>query len=324
MSRRKSTQEYEKTFSAKFHHWFRGDRDMYLGKVEMHVQEEYHESQARMEQHERDWKSVDERVYADNNKARKLFRGFYICLSVAICVILTIILVTTVSYLPPAGNADNPANNEVAQRYVEQGSEETGVLNTVTGMVLQYRAFDTFGETNVLYIATCAVFILLMAGRDKNGGETTVSEEAEQDRSFEPKDDPILQAAAKVLVPMLFIFGIYILLNGHLSPGGGFSGGAILGSALILYNSAFGFEKTQAFFNGRIYGIVRIGALCVYAVVIVYYFLTGANGIESIVPLGRLGSILGAGLILPINVCVGLAVTCTMYAFYAMFRRGDF
>lgn len=324
MSRRKSEQEYEKTFSAKFHHWFRGDKDPYLGRVEMNVQEEYQETRERLEQHDRDWKSVDERVYADNNKARRVFRISYAALSVALCVILTVILVITVSYLPPWGGADNPTNNEVAQRYVEQGAEETGVLNTVTGMVLQYRAFDTFGETNVLYIATCAVLILLMAGHSKNGGETTAFEEAERDRNFEPKDDPILQIAARVLVPMLFMFGIYILLNGHLSPGGGFSGGAILGSALILYNSAFGFEKTRKFFNGRIYGIVRVAALGVYAVVIVYYFFTGANDIESIVPLGRLGSILSSGLILPINICVGFAVTCTMYAFYAMFRRGDF
>ena len=42
------------------------------------------------------------------------------------------------------------------------------------------------------------------------------------DRLFEPKNDIILQKCACVLVPFIMIFGIYIILNGHLSPGGGF------------------------------------------------------------------------------------------------------
>ena len=53
-----------------------------------------------------------------------------------------------------------------------------------------------------------------------------------------------------------------------------------------------------------------------------YSFYTGANGIESIVPLGTQGAILSGGLILPLNICVGVVVSCTMYAFYALFRKG--
>mgnify|MGYP006976618559 CR=1 FL=1 len=42
------------------------------------------------------------------------------------------------------------------------------------------------------------------------------------------------------------------------------------------------------------------------------------------IPLGTPGDILSSGLILPLNICVGLVVACTMYAFYAMFRKGGF
>ena len=44
------------------------------------------------------------------------------------------------------------------------------------------------------------------------------------DRKYEPKNDMILQKIAMILVPLIIIFGIYVILNGHISPGGGFSG----------------------------------------------------------------------------------------------------
>ena len=48
----------------------------------------------------------------------------------------------------------------------------------------------------------------------------------------------------------------------------------------------------------------------------------GANHIESGIPLGTPGAILSSGFILPLNICVGLIVMCTMYAFYTLFRKG--
>jgi hypothetical protein len=50
----------------------------------------------------------------------------------------------------------------------------------------------------------------------------------------------------------------------------------------------------------------------------------GANHLPSGIPLGTPGAILSSGLILVLNICVGLVVTCTMYAFYALFRKGGF
>lgn len=146
--------------------------------------------------------------------------------------------------------AENPANNEVPARYIGQGLAETGAVNMVTGMILDYRAFDTFGESCVLFIASCCVMALLRIDvEDGNDGLRRMAEE--NDRLFEPKNDVILQKCASVLVPVIFLFGIYIVLNGHLSPGGGFSGGAVLGSGLILYLNAFGFRKTERFFTEK-------------------------------------------------------------------------
>lgn len=101
-------------------------------------------------------------------------------------------------------------------------------MNIVTGMILDYRAFDTFGESNVLFIATITVLILLRIDKkEKKEGDSpdtsmTQSEAEANDRIYEPKNDLILQKVAGFLVPLIMIFGIYVILNGHLSPGGGF------------------------------------------------------------------------------------------------------
>ena len=47
-----------------------------------------------------------------------------------------------------------------------------------------------------------------------------------------------------------------------------------------------------------------------------------ANGLPSGIPLGTPGAILSSGLIMPLNIAVGMVVACTMYVFYALFRKG--
>ena len=113
-----------------------------------------------------------------------------------------------------------------------------------------------------------------------------------------------------------------ILLNGHLSPGGGFSGGAIMGAGLILHVNAYGYKKTQKFFNEKTYKTVTVTALSFYCLAKSYSFFTGANHIPSGIPLGNAGDIISSGLILPLNICVGLVVACTLYAFYTLFKKG--
>ena len=238
------------------------------------------------------------------------------------CILLVLILLLEVSYLPPVGSDTNPGNNEVMGKYIEDGIRDTGAVNIVTGMILDYRAFDTFGESNVLFIATCTVLILLR--NDKKKGKGSAADEEKRDSYYEPKNDLILQTMTRILVPVILIFGIYVVLNGHLSPGGGFSGGAIMGAGLILYLNAFGFEKTERFFTEKTYKWVSFGSLTFYCLAKSYSFYTGAHHLESHIPLGIPGTILSSGLILPLNICVGMVVTCTMYAFFALFRKGGF
>ena len=123
-------------------------------------------------------------------------------------------------------------------------------------------------------------------------------------------------------MPFIILFGIYIILNGHLSAGGGFSGGAILGAGMILLSCSYGDEKTGVFFNEKVFKAVSCTALCFYSLSKTYSFYTGANDLESIIPKGTPGAILSAGLILPLDIAVGLVVACTMFGFYSLFTKG--
>lgn len=319
MSRKVPEEDYKKTLSYRFSRWLSGEKDPYLGEVEMKKQLPFSEPLELTLSHDKQQKEVREQVYhIKDNKEVKGFSIAYKIVSVLVLLFLLAMLLYSVSYLPPYGEAANPVNNEVSERYIEKGLQETGAVNIVTGMILDYRAFDTLGESHVLFIATCTVLILLR--REKRNDH----EEELSDRTHEPKNDVILQTAARVLVPLIMIFGIYIILFGHLGPGGGFSGGAVIGAGLILYLNAFGFKKTEKFFNAKTYKWMSFGALACYSAAKSYSFYTGANHIESVIPLGTPGAILSSGLILLLNICVGVVVSGTMYAFYCMFRKGDF
>lgn len=319
MSRPISEEEYKKKLFNRVHQWIRGAADPYVGNVETKEQHNYTLNEKVLERHQEDREQVIKNVFdTENNKFYKLFFRFYKVASIMCCVVLVTLLLITASHLPPKGDPTNPVNNEVAAKYIEDGMQDTGAVNIVTGMILDYRAFDTFGESNVLFVATCTVLILMRDDKKKAQKNTV------EKKQYEPKPDSILQKITAVLFPIIVIFGIYVILNGHLSPGGGFSGGAIIGAGLILYTNAYGSEKTQRFFTEKTYKWVSFCALSFYCLAKSYSFYTGAHHLESGIPLGTAGDIISSGLIFPLNICVGMVVACTMYAFYTLFKKGGF
>lgn len=323
MSKPIPEEEYGRRPLTKVIRWVLGQQDPYLGNVESHEQRPFVPNERLVRKHKRDHDAVIGMVFDEkHNRVLKRFKVCYKIVSVVCCLALIAMLLLTVSSLPPVGSPDNPASNEVVEKYIEDGLQDTGAVNIVTGMILDYRAFDTFGESNVLFIATCTVLILLRSDQKKDKKEAEL--EARRERYYEPKDDSILQRITFLLFPVIVIFGIYVILNGHISPGGGFSGGAIIGAGLILYANAFGFEKLNKFFTEKTYKYVSFSALTFYCLAKSYSFFTGANHLESGIPLGTPGAILSSGLIFPLNICVGLVVACTMYAFYTLFRKGGF
>lgn len=321
MSRQRD--EYEHSRWLKFKRWVDGDVDLLDHGMETQAPGDRTEERAEPAAPETEEPAAPRAEETPKERSLRHYQTFYRVMSMVLCLSIIAVLLWTITALPILGRADNPNNNEVSARYIEQGLQETGAVNMVTGMILDYRAFDTFGESCVLFIGARCVMVLLKIDKTSTDKKIRNRLREADDRLYEPKDDIILQKCACLLVPFILLFGIYIVLNGHLSPGGGFSGGAVLGSGLILYVCAFGFEKTERFFTVKTHRAITVGALSFYCLAKSYSFYTGANHLESGIPLGTPGNILSSGLILPLNICVGLVVACTMYSFYTLFRKGD-
>ena len=254
------------------------------------------------------------RAYADT--------WWYRILAIFVCVSLIGLLLYAAVRMPRFGSADTLIDSEVTEFYVTHTLEETGAVNIVTGIILDYRGFDTLGESHVLFIAVCTVLLMLSIKGEKDEEKRLMQSAYEQ--RFEPDHDVILQSSARVLTPLTLVFGLYIIFNGHLSPGGGFSGGAILGAGLILYQNAFGYEKIEKFFTFKTFRWVSVCSLLFYSLAKGYHFFTGANHLDNGISPGIPGNIFSAGLLLPLNFVVGMVVACTMYALYTMFRKGEF
>lgn len=264
-------------------------------------------------------KHFEKPTFGEQIRSKRLL---YQSLCVGVSAVFIIIMLLVVMDLPTFGEAANPANNIVAERYLEKGIEETGAINFVAGMILDYRAFDTFGESNVLFLAVICVLILLQ--RDEKNISAAEDQENAEDDVFDAQDFRlILRKGAKCIAPIVILYGIYVVLNGHLSPGGGFSGGSIIGAGLILFSSANGQKKMQTFFTLKTFTIISVCCLLTYCGCKSYSFFTGANHVGWEIPKGIPGNILSSGFILPLNICVGLIVACTMYGFYALFTKGD-
>ena len=252
-------------------------------------------------------------------------KGFYLLyhiVAVISCILLIGVLLYTVAMLPRYGE-ENVRADEVVERYVEHGLEETGAVNIVSGMILDYRAFDTLGESHVLFTALICVMILLRVDHKNMRSEYEDYYTVLSDRYYSLERDTIIRTMGKILLPCIIVYGIYILLNGQNSPGGGFSGGAVMGTGLIITAAAFGFDRVDSFLPLRVSMWMTFLSLMFYSFAKGYVFFTGANGLENHIPKGVPGAILSGGLILPLDIAVGLVVAGTMFGFYSLIRRGN-
>lgn len=298
-----------------FKRWLNGDKDIFNQEVQPYeLQEEKHELNSEELIHSISGKEKQKIVHTTVS----LITWPHIILSILTFVIYVGVLIISTTYLERFGTV-NVTWNYVARYYIDHALEDTKSINSVTGMILDYRAFDTLGESFVLFSAVTCVFVLLQ-GIGQDGAQNI-------HKGFVVNKDSIVRYAASLLIPVIFIFGIYVVLNGHLSPGGGFSGGAILGAGLILFSLAFGDEVASRFFKLKTFKMISAIALSGYAITKCYSFLMG--GMEYYDPISHWfhsfsnGSILSGGYILILNICVGAVVACTMYGFYSLFKKGE-
>ena len=306
----------------RLHRWLDGDYDisafMPASSEEHDLTQEQEKALAREEA--RRVEQLPETLRISETETRA-FRLGYRIVAFACCVTLMVVFMYMTAHITAYGR-ENPRTGVVARRYIEQGTEETGAVNAVAGMILDYRAFDTLGESHVLFTALLVVMILLKIDPKNMRREYEDYYRIRFEQEYPTEKDPILRYVGTVNGCMILAFGIYILLNGHLGPGGGFSGGAVLGTGLMILASALGDRTVDRMMTERRFRVTAAAALIFYSLAKGFVFVTGAAGLENHIPKGTPGDILSAGLILPLDIAVGAVVACTMYGFYCLFRRG--
>jgi multicomponent Na+:H+ antiporter subunit B len=246
----------------------------------------------------------------------------------AICLAVGAVLVYATYQLPTYGSPDNPVHTHVAPRYIQISPAEIGVPNMVTSVLSSYRGFDTFGETTVVFTAAIGVLLILNQRRRR---KTEEEEKAQSERSGRSRNllgigsdhDLIPHIVAKLLIPFILLFALYVQFHGDFGPGGGFQAGVIFAAGFILYALIFGLRYTEKVLSqNAVLKLVAFGVL-LYGGVGVVGILLGGNFLDYNVLSSDPVSGQHLGILL-IELGVGITVAAAMLAiYYAFVGRAD-
>ena len=168
---------------------------------------------------------------------------------------------------------------------------ESGPANIVTAIVADYRSFDTLGEVTVLFVSSLGVALLLGGKKQKR-----------LELNFHPNF--MLRVGSRALFGIILMTGVYVAIHGHLTPGGGFPGGAMIASSMLLLYLADdefrakikGFKMLESF-AGTAYVLIGLTGL-----------LLGGYFLENFLDNGVIGDLFSAGIIPIVYVLIGLKV----------------
>lgn len=193
----------------------------------------------------------------------------------------------------------------VGRAVLAEAAHAVGAANIVTSVVLAYRGIDTLGELSILFAAATAAGLVL--------GHPGKTVQAEEPGGF------ILRAGADLLFPLLIVVGLYIILHGHLTPGGGFQGGVVLAAAFVIPVLA---RPGQVPSHGALAMVEGLAGAA--------FIATGAAAIaydrEFLAPLlspGRLGALVSAGTLPLLYLAVGLKVGAELAGLLIRFTEAD-
>ncbi|MCD4814030.1 sodium:proton antiporter [bacterium] len=148
----------------------------------------------------------------------------------------------------------------------------------------------------------------------------------------------IVRAAADFLYPFVLIFGFYIVLHGHLTPGGGFQGGAVIATGIALMFVANHYQEILKYFKKSVFHTCEIVGLLLFASVgfigmfqgksFFYNWMVNARGLfGDVVGFGPNAGNLNTGGIIPLlNIAVGVEVlgALSMVIFYLLSHAAEY
>ncbi len=132
-------------------------------------------------------------------------------------------------------------------------------------------------------------------------------------------DDIIIRAVARILIPFIQVYALYVIMHGHHSPGGGFQGGVILGASFILFLLTHGLEEAKTRMSEMKAGLFSSFGLLIYSGIGLLCLIMGRNYLDY----GGLSTLLkvipaqarSLG-ILGIEIGVGIAVMAVMFSVF--------
>jgi multicomponent Na+:H+ antiporter subunit B len=206
------------------------------------------------------------------------------------------------------GYAERSDLRPLAEHYVSQAPLELGVSNIVTGILIAYRGFDTLGEVAVLFMVAASVGLLLRK-------DDAVLKEMKE-RWRRPASE-IVMTGSRVLLPVILTFGAYVIVNGHLSAGGGFQGGAIVASGVMLLLLA----DPGAQLNATALSVIEsLAGMAYVAIGMIGLVLAGGFLDPRFLPPGEVGAFISAGAIPLVSALLGIKVGAELSVIINRFR----
>ncbi len=183
-------------------------------------------------------------------------------------------------------------------------ANSTESANAVTSVVTYFRGFDTLGEVTILFLSIFGISLGLEGYRDKF--------------NIFAYENSLLKIAVDTLFPLIVLFGVYIIIHGHLSPGGGFQGGVIIASAFLLmflaksndFSLKHNILELAESLSGA--GFILLGVL---SILIINRFL------GNFLPLGKIGELFSGGVIPLIYIFVSIKVSAEITSLVEYFIR---
>lgn len=184
----------------------------------------------------------------------------------------------------------------------------TGAANRVAAIVLDIRLYDTLFELFAFSVAVLGVRRFLRRTAGPAVEESLV-------------ESHVVRRAAYVLLPPMLVLGAYLACFGHLSPGGGFGGGAVAATGVLLVSVALGADLlAQRFRDER---LERLEAVVLVVLLIIALIPAAWSRplLANLLPPGQPGSLLSAGTIPIYSVLIALKVFAGAWAVVHFFVR---
>ena len=191
------------------------------------------------------------------------------------------------------------------------------ITDVVTAVNFTYRGVDTLAEEFIFFAAVTAVVLLLAPGNDEQADHAS---DAATGR-WVPQTSDAVRVLALALVGPTILFGLYIVAHGHLTPGGGFQGGVVLATGVLLVYLAGEYTHLHGLYPDTVVEGIELGGASAFVVIGLIGLAVGGTFLATWGPLGRIGQVNSAGNVPLLNLSVGAEIGAGFVLLLSAFLR---